>query len=118
MNSGYGANVGLIQSIARDGVPVYIDMKAHISLWEGVRSGGGKCVPVRHNDVNHIRRMAATHGPGVIVVDAVYSLDGDLCPLEGLIEAAEEYDCVLVVDETHSFGAMGPREQDFVCNRI
>jgi CAI-1 autoinducer synthase len=108
VNSGYGANVGLIQSIARDDVPVYIDMKAHISLWEGVRSGGGKAIPIRHNDVGHLRRMAAMHGPGVVVVDAVYSLDGDICPLVELIEVTEEFDCVLVVDETHSFGAMGP----------
>ena len=113
VNSGYGANVGLIQSIARDEVPVYIDMKAHISLWEGVRSGGGKAIPVRHNDVGHLRRMTSVHGPGVIVVDAVYSLDGDICPLAELIEVADEFDCVLVVDETHSFGAMGPAGAGF-----
>ena len=113
VNSGYGANVGLIQSIARDDVPVYIDMKAHISLWEGVRSGGGKAIPIRHNDVGHLRRMASTHGPGVVVVDAVYSLDGDICPLAELIEVSEDFDCVLVVDETHSFGAMGPSGAGF-----
>lgn len=113
VNSGYGANVGVIQSIARDDVPVYIDMKAHISLWEGVRSGGGKAIPIRHNDVGHLRRMVSTHGPGVVVVDAVYSLDGDICPLAELIDVSEEFDCVLVVDETHSFGAMGPSGAGF-----
>lgn len=108
VNSGYGANVGVVQAIAREGTPVYIDMKAHISLWEGIISGGGKPVPVRHNDTVHLSRMIALHGPGVIVVDAVYSLDGDICPLAEILDIVESNDCVIVVDETHSFGAMGP----------
>ncbi|MGI9405741.1 MAG: alpha-hydroxyketone-type quorum-sensing autoinducer synthase [Hyphomicrobiaceae bacterium] len=106
-NSGYCANVGLIQSIANDTTPVYLDMKAHISLWEGVLSAKARAVPFRHNVADHLERQIRKHGPGVICVDALYSTDGNVAPLADMVDIAERMDCVLVVDETHSFGAHG-----------
>jgi CAI-1 autoinducer synthase len=108
-NSGYCANVGLMQSICRPDTPIYMDMKAHLSLWEGIKSAGAKATPFRHNDPDHLQRKIMEHGPGVVVVDAVYSIDGDIAPLAELVEVAERRGCVLVVDETHSFGAHGPK---------
>ena len=67
--SGYVANVGLVQSIAGERTPVYTDMLAHASLWEGIKSGGATAVPVLHNDVDHLERQILRHGPGVILVD-------------------------------------------------
>ncbi len=107
-NSGYCANVGLIQAICRPDTPVYLDMKAHLSLWEGVKSAGAKPTPFRHNDPDHLERKILEQGPGVVVVDAVYSIDGNIAPLSDLVEVVERRGCVLVVDETHSFGAHGP----------
>jgi len=106
-NSGYCANVGLIQAICRPDTPIYLDMKAHLSLWEGVKSAGAEATPFRHNDPDHLRRKILEGGPGVVVVDAVYSIDGDIAPLADLVDVAERSGCVLVVDETHSFGAHG-----------
>ena len=63
-SSGYTANVGLIQSFATRGSPVYLDMKAHISLHEGVVSAGARPVLFRHNDAQSLDRMLAQHGPG------------------------------------------------------
>jgi len=54
--SGFAANVGLIQSIADERVPVYVDMLAHASLWEGIKSAGAKPVPILHNDLGHLER--------------------------------------------------------------
>jgi CAI-1 autoinducer synthase len=107
-SSGYNANVGLLQSFASKGAPVFLDMKAHISLHEGVVSAGAKPILFRHNDPSSLERMLAAHGPGLVAVDALYSTDGDLAPLKDFVEICERYGAALIVDETHSFGAQGP----------
>lgn len=106
-NSGYCANVGLIQAITEPGARVYLDMKAHISLWEGVSSAKAEAMPFRHNSAPHLERMVRENGPGVVCVDALYSTDGNVAPLAEIVDIVERYGCVLVVDETHSFGAHG-----------
>jgi CAI-1 autoinducer synthase len=107
-SSGYTANVGLLQSFASKGSPVFLDMKAHISLHEGVLSAGAKPLLFRHNDPQSLERMLSTHGPGLVAVDALYSTDGDKAPLKEFVELCEHYGAALIVDETHSFGAQGP----------
>jgi CAI-1 autoinducer synthase len=107
--SGWAANVGLLQSISEPGVPVYLDMMAHASLWDGVRLGGGQVVPFLHNNMEHLERQLNKHGAGVIVVDALYSTDGSLAPLHDVLALAEKTGSVLVVDESHSLGTHGPR---------
>jgi len=114
--SGFAANVGLIQSLAGERVPVYIDMLAHASLWEGIRSAGAKAVPVLHNDVAHLERQVLRHGAGVIVVDAVYSTNGSLAPLADIAAVAQTHECVLVVDESHSLGTHGARGEGLVAS--
>jgi len=105
--SGWNANVGLIQSIAAPGTPVYLDMFAHASLWEGVTSAGATPHPFKHNEPGSLDKLAARHGPGVVCVDAVYSTSGSICPLEEIVAVAERHGCVLVVDEAHSLGVFG-----------
>jgi CAI-1 autoinducer synthase len=107
-SSGYTANVGLIQSFAMPGAPVYLDMKAHISLHEGVVSAGAKPVLFRHNDPASLDKALAQSGPGLVCVDALYSTDGNIAPLAELVEVCERHGAAFVVDETHSFGAQGP----------
>lgn len=107
-SSGYTANVGLIQSFAMRDAPVYLDMKAHISLHEGVVSAGARAVLFRHNDPQSLDKALAQSGPGLVCVDALYSTDGDIAPLAELVEVCERHGAALVVDETHSFGAQGP----------
>ncbi len=105
--SGYSANSGLIQAIAPKGTPVYLDMRAHASLWEGVPSSGAVARAFRHNDPAHLERQISKYGPGIIVVDALYSTTGNICPLADVVTIAERGGCILVVDETHSFGTLG-----------
>jgi len=114
--SGFAANVGLLQSIAGERVPVYVDMLAHASLWEGIRSAGAKAVPVLHNDVGHLERQVLRHGPGVVVVDAVYSTNGSIAPLEAIANLSQAHGCVLVVDESHSLGTHGSRGEGLVAS--
>jgi CAI-1 autoinducer synthase len=80
-SSGYTANVGLVQSFASKGNPVFLDMKAHISLHEGVVSAGANPILFRHNDPQSLERVLSVHGPGLVAVDALYSIDGDMAPL-------------------------------------
>jgi CAI-1 autoinducer synthase len=107
--SGWAANVGLLQTIAEPGVPVYLDMLAHASLWEGVQSAQAQGVPFLHNDAAHLARQVAKHGPGVIVVDALYSTNGSIAPLHAVVDIAERSGSILIVDESHSLGTHGPR---------
>lgn len=107
--SGWAANVGLIQSIAEPGVPVYLDMLAHASLWEGVQSARAEGVPFLHNDAGNLARQVEKHGRGVIVVDALYSTNGSVAPLHDIVGIAERSGSILIVDESHSLGTHGPR---------
>lgn len=106
--SGFAANTGLVQSIADEHTPVYVDQIAHMSLWEGIRSAGARPRPFRHNDLEHLERLILKDGPGVILVDSVYSTNGSVCPLAGLVALGNRLGCVLVVDESHSLGTHGP----------
>lgn len=112
--SGWVANTGLLQVAAGPDVPVYLDVLAHMSLWEGARAAGAEMAYFRHNDLDHLRRRIEVGGSGVIAVDAVYSTDGSVCPLPALVELAEEYDCMLVVDESHSLGTHGEHGEGLV----
>ena len=106
--SGYAANLGLLQVIADAHTPVYLDSLAHMSLWEGVRAASAPAHAFRHNDPEHFARMAKRHGPGLVIVDSVYSTTGALCPLAEMVDAAEQHGCMILVDESHSLGTHGP----------
>lgn len=112
--SGWCANTGLIQSIADEATPVYLDMFAHMSLWEGVKSAGATPRPFRHNSADSLDKLIAKHGPGVVVVDSVYSTSGSVCPLAEIVEVGEQYGCVIVVDESHSLGVYGSKGEGMV----
>ncbi|MEG6138976.1 alpha-hydroxyketone-type quorum-sensing autoinducer synthase [Enterobacter kobei] len=112
--SGWAANTGLIQSIADDTTPVYIDILAHMSFHDGVRLANAKSYVFAHNNVNNARKKISQYGPGIIVVDSVYSTNGSLCPLSDFATLAQELDCILVVDESHSAGTHGPEGRGIV----
>jgi len=106
--SGYSANVGLLQSIADPHTPVYIDTMAHTSLWEGAHAARAPAHAFRHNDPDHLDRMMSKKGPGVVVVDSVYSTTGAVCPLKAMVEVVEKHGSMILVDESHSLGTHGP----------
>jgi CAI-1 autoinducer synthase len=114
--SGWAANVGLVQTLAGPGIPVYLDMQAHASLWEGVQSAGATPVSFLHNDMEHLQKQLQRYGRGLIVVDSLYSTNGSLAPLTDLVEIAENSGCVLIVDESHSLGTHGPRGAGLVAD--
>lgn len=112
--SGWCANTGLIQSLANEQTPVYIDMLAHMSLWEGIRSAGATAVMFFHNDSEYLEKQILKYGPGIIVVDSVYSTNGSMCPLKEVVDIGTAHDCVIVVDESHSLGTHGEHGEGLV----
>jgi CAI-1 autoinducer synthase len=105
--SGYMANVGLIQAIGTPDTPVYIDMMAHASLWQGIQMAGLTARPFRHNSSKHLASLIKRSGPGIVVIDSVYSTNGSVAPVREIVEMAYAAGCVVIVDESHSLGTHG-----------
>ena len=112
--SGFAANCGLIEVLSRLGTPMYIDFLAHRSMWFGAMGGGGRPIPFVHNSVEDLDKRVRRHGPGVILIDSVYSATGAVAPLKEFADFALINDCVLVVDESHSLGTHGARGEGMV----
>lgn len=105
--SGWAANVGLLHSLSQAGKPVYLDAKAHASLWDGARLAGARTIMVRHNDPQALRRRIRRDGAGIVCIDAFYSNSGAVCDLRSYVEVCEESGSILVLDEAHSLGMVG-----------
>ncbi len=111
--TGYQANVGCIGTILQPGDTVICDSGDHASILDGCRLSGAKLRPFRHNRMDKLERMlerAAGDGGGVlVVVDGVFSMEGDICPLTEVVDLCERYGARLMVDEAHGVGALGAR---------
>jgi 8-amino-7-oxononanoate synthase len=108
--SGYLANSGIIQTLAREGDVVFSDALNHASIVDGCRLAGARTFVYDHCDMDHLEwglREAAGRG-ALIVTDGVFSMDGDVAPLAAIVELAHEYDARVMVDDAHGLGALGP----------
>ena len=114
--SGWAANVGLMQVIADPTTPVYIDFFTHMSLWEGVKTSGATPYAFRHNEPAHLERLINERGQGIVLLDSLYSTNGDIAPLLDIIGIANRYGCISVIDESHSLGTHGPHGAGLVAS--
>ena len=108
--SGYLANVGIVSALAREGDVVFSDELNHASIVDGCRLARAETFVYRHCDVEHLEwGLQEAEGRGsLIVTDGVFSMDGDVAPLEDIVELARHYDARVMVDEAHGTGAVGP----------
>lgn len=110
--SGYAANVGLLSALLRPGDIVFSDALNHASLIDGMRLSGAKRVIFPHRDVRileqALREHASEGGARVIVTESVFSMEGDVAPLEEYFTLAREFRADLIVDEAHATGVCGP----------
>jgi glycine C-acetyltransferase/8-amino-7-oxononanoate synthase len=108
--SGYLANIGVVSALAGPGDVVFCDELSHASLLDGCRLSRADAAVYRHGDVEHLawQIQRAEGREGLIVTDSVFSMDGDVAPLEDLVDLAQRHDLRLVVDEAHATGAVGP----------
>jgi glycine C-acetyltransferase/8-amino-7-oxononanoate synthase len=108
--SGYLANAGIVSALAREGEVVFSDELNHASIVDGCRLARAETFVYRHNDMEHLEwglEEAAGRG-SLIVTDGVFSMDGDIAPLEDIVELAGRYDARVMVDDAHGTGAVGP----------
>ncbi|MDQ2700803.1 MAG: aminotransferase class I/II-fold pyridoxal phosphate-dependent enzyme [Actinomycetota bacterium] len=112
-STGYQANLGCLQAILGPNDTVIADTGDHASILDGVKLSGAKMRPFRHNQMDKLEKMlqrAAGDGGGVlVVVDGVYSMEGDLCDLPRVVELTKKYGARLMVDEAHGVGVLGAR---------
>lgn len=107
--SGYTANLGIIESIVDNGMPVYLDERAHASMADGAKFSAGRTVIFRHNDPGSLAEEMASYGPGLVCIDTLYSVHGDFAPLTDILDVVEANDSMLLADEAHAFGMVGDR---------
>ncbi len=108
--SGYLANAGVVSSLAREGDVVFSDALNHASIVDGCRLARAETFVYDHCDTDHLEwglRQAEGRG-SLIVTDGVFSMDGDVAPLERLVELGHRYDARVMVDDAHGTGAVGP----------
>ena len=108
--SGYLANTGVVQALARKGQVVFSDELNHASIVDGCRLAGADTFVYRHADAEHLAwGLEQAEGRGsLIVTDGVFSMDGDVAPLAEIVELARDHDARVMVDEAHGTGAIGP----------
>ncbi|CAN5143625.1 8-amino-7-oxononanoate synthase [soil metagenome] len=108
--SGYLANAGLIPTFVGKGDIVLIDELAHACLWAGSQLSGARIVPFAHNDTDHLAALLAEHRAGarhaIVATDGVFSMDGDLAPLDWLSAVCEANDAWLLSDDAHGVGVL------------
>jgi 8-amino-7-oxononanoate synthase len=111
--TGHQANAGCIGTILSARDTVICDSADHASILDGCKLSGAKLRPFRHNQMPKLERMlkrAAGDGGGVlVVVDGVFSMEGDLCDLPAIVELCRRYGARLMVDEAHAVGVLGAR---------
>lgn len=108
--TGFLTNQGAIAPLIGRSDTVIIDRLVHASIIEGVRLGFGKVGRFRHNDVESLRRNleAAPEAHGkLVIVDGVYSMEGDIAPLPAIVAATKEFGARIMVDDAHGLGVLG-----------
>lgn len=108
-SSGYITNVATVGALVGPGDVIIGDVYNHASILDGYRLSGAKVVTYAHNDLADLERALRKAGDAgrLVVTDAVFSMDGDVADLPGIVELCERYDAPLMVDEAHSLGVLG-----------
>lgn len=109
--SGYLANVGVIPALVGRGDAVFSDALNHACLIDGARLSGAAVQVYLHRDMAALNALLARCAPGqrkLVLSDAVFSMDGDIAPLPELLALCERHDALLMIDDAHGFGVLGP----------
>jgi len=114
-NSGYAANTGFFSAVPQRGDTILYDEASHASIKDGIRLSFAKSFSFRHQDLTDLeRKMQLASGNVYVVVEALYSMDGDVAPLQDLTEICAQKGAYLVVDEAHANGIYGNQGEGLV----
>lgn len=109
--TGFQVNLGVISSLAGKGDAIYLDRQDHACIYDGARLAvGAEVKKFKHNDPADLRRLLALNGDRsgrLLVVDGVFSMEGDIAPLPEYTAICDDYDVALMVDDAHGVGVLG-----------
>ena len=111
-SSGYAANTSIIPVLAAEGDLILSDALNHASIIDGCRLSRATKQVYRHCDVEHLKSLleeSSGFRRRLIVTDGVFSMDGDIAPLQDIYQVSKEYDAMLLVDDAHGFGVLGKK---------
>ena len=109
-STGFQVNIGVIPTVTSRNEYILIDELNHASIIEAARLSFAKVLKFRHNNMDSLEKMLKRCRPGMIkliVVDGVFSMDGDIADLPGIVKLAEKYNATIMVDDAHSIGILG-----------
>jgi len=109
-NTGYMANIGIISSLYNREDTIFSDKLNHASIVDGIQLSNATCRRYAHCDMNvleEIIKSSESRGKKVIITDSVFSMDGDIAPLDRIVALAEKYHCQVMIDEAHALGVLG-----------
>jgi 8-amino-7-oxononanoate synthase len=109
--TGFQVNLGTISALVNKDDVVIIDRYDHASIIDGSRLAFGRTLKFDHNDISDLERVLANSGTNgkLIVVDGVYSMEGDIAPLPAIVELAKKYNAAIMVDDAHAIGVLGEK---------
>lgn len=117
--SGYMTNTGVIPVIANRNDIIFSDKLVHSCILDGIRLSGAKNVRFSHNDISSLKDRLIQYddhdGKKIIIIESIYSMDGDLAPLKEIAQLSTEYGSILMVDEAHATGTFGPHGSGRIC---
>jgi 8-amino-7-oxononanoate synthase len=111
-STGYQTNLGVISSLAKRGDVVIVDKLDHASIIDGCQMSLGRVVRFLHNDMDDLERILKNLGPAcgkLIVVDGIFSMEGDIIDLPNVVKLAQKYGARVMVDDAHAIGVLGSR---------
>jgi 8-amino-7-oxononanoate synthase len=115
---GYLANNGIISSLMKADDIIFSDKFCHASIIDGIRLSKCRFFRFNHNDVNHLEELLKRHRPNyrncLIIAESLYSMDGDIAPIEELIWLKNHHSAQLMIDEAHSVGVIGTDGEGFI----
>lgn len=113
-NTGYQANLALGSALAPKGACIFADELCHASFWDGIRMGGTRFQRYKHRNLEHLEQLLSKFdGPKILCTESIFSMDGDLAPLNGLAEIAQKHQALLIIDEAHADGIFGSTGHGF-----
>lgn len=118
-NSGFDANYGLLSTLPYKGDTIIYDELVHASIHDGMRNSKANSFSFQHNNISDLEeKLTSAKGLKYVVVESVYSMDGDLAPLKEISDLCKKYEAGLIIDEAHATGTQGEKGEGLVTSEI